>query len=788
METKNSFSWKDLLYQSLSHWKWFVISLFVCLAAVFYKIASSNEIFEVSASLLIKSDDKGSNARQAREAFDIMGIGSLGSNVHNELLTLSSPTLMSEVIEQLRLNEEYKIKSGLKVVNLYKQEPLLVMFSNPGALPLVTSMDIKIIDASNYQIKNLKASSTKHDGVFNVTAGIPINTPVGEIVLSPSQQFSNNYIGKTLSYQRIEASIVADLYVNALQVVIPDREASVISITNRDASIIKSKDIISTLIDVYNKNWEINKNARNKSISDFVDARLEVIANELDDIDRKMSSYMTNNLVTDVSQVSREYFSQNLELNKEIVNYRTQSNIAKSMLASLSDTQGFPTLPANSGLMDNSISQQIQEYNKLIIERSKLLANTNENNSIIIDMTKAVETIRQNVVQSLEGFVKNNDMIVKSLEGQVSLGKSQLSKAPDQARHLANIQREQKIKEELYLFLLEKKEENDMSQAYASDNSQIIVSPHSTYLPIKPNKPLLLFVALMIGLAIPFVILLVKFIFDDVVHSKEDLKELRATYLGNIPNLNNKKRWDRWIKKKNNFEIVVKKNSTNIGNEAFRILRTNLDFINQAGNYKVFITTSLMPGSGKTFTTLNLAASYALKGKKVLVMDVDMRMATASKYFLKTTKHIGIADYLSGYSNDSEEIIIKKSIMDEIDFIPVGTIPPNPAELILSERLKNLIEELRSAYDYIFLDTPPIDVVAESGVIAGFADMALFVVRAGQFPVELLSEINDLYDQKKFKNIVVILNAVKHESGYGYGKYGYGHYGKYGYGHYYTTD
>ena len=769
----------------LSKWKWFVLSVVVCVAACIYKIASSNEIYEVSASVLIKSEDKNVSARQAREAFDMMGLGGMGSNVHNEMLTLSSPTLMTEVIEQLRLNEEYYVKYGLRTVNLYKQEPLLVMFSDPSALPLFTTMDIKILDASNYQVENMKAMGKRHSKVMEVKAGQPVQTPVGEIVISPSQQFSDMFIGKTLHYRRIEASIMADQYVAGLQIAMPDREATVISITNRDASITKSKDLISTLIDAYNKNWEINKNAKNKSISEFVEARLEVIANELDDIDGQVSSYMTTNLVTDVSQVSREYFSQNLELNKEIMNYRTQSNIAKSMLASLNDTQGFLTLPSNSGLMDNSISQQIQEYNKLIMERSKLLANSNENNSIIIDMTKAVETIRQNVVQSLEGFVKNTDMIVKSLEGQVSMGQSHLSKAPDQARHLANIQREQKIKEELYLFLLEKKEENDMSLSFASDNSQIIVAPHSTYIPVRPNRPLLLFVAILLGLAIPFLIITIRALFDNEIHDKSDLEGLRAAYLGEIPLLG-KSRLKGYLRKKEkqHYSVVVQKNSRNIGNESFRILRTNLDFMNQSGRHKIFLTTSLLPGSGKTFITMNLATSYALKGKRVLVMDMDLRMATASKYVPEAAKHSGIADYLSGTDEDYSHIILKDAVIEGLDFIAVGTIPPNPAELILSERLSKLMEELRSKYDYIFLDTPPIDIVAESGVIANFADMALFVVRANQFPKSLLAEINTLCEEKKFKNMVVILNAVKYERKYGYEKYGYN---KYSYGNYYNT-
>lgn len=792
-----SFTWTDLFYGCLTHWKWFVTSLIICSSAAYYKIASSNDIYEASASVLIKTEDKGANARQIREAFNMMGFGGTGSNVHNEMLTLQSPTLMSEVVEKLRLNEIYKIKEGLKNVELYKQEPVLVVFPNPDLLSKIVRMDITVIGHSKYELKNFQSGPQKDSKSIIVKAGNYVETPIGKLLISPSKHFTNAMIGKTIRYTRVDPLIMADSYVAGMKVEIPDREASVINLSTQDASVQKTMDLLTTLIAVYNENWVVSQNAKIKSISDIVDERIAVTIKELNEAEVDISSFMSKNLVPDFEQASKTYFSQTMELNKDLMDYRTQANIAKAMLAALSESE-YITLPANSKLTDSGIISQIQEYNHLILERNKLLTNTNPNNHVVAEMTRSLKVMRDGVEKSLNGLISNTNMIASSLEKQMNTSQQELAKAPNEARQLANVKREQKIKEELYLFLLKKKEENDLSQSFASDNSQIIVKPHSSYMPIGPNKRLIILSSLIIAFIIPIAMLLLKVLFDTTVHTKKDLESLTAPYLGEIPMARRKKRlkylpsWLQtipWKKKKETYNVLVKQNSRNIINESFRILRTKLDFMNKSGQNKVFVVTSIQPGSGKSFISMNLATSYALKGSKVLVIDMDLRRATSSKYVTGTKHMKGVADYLSDTDSAYTDIVIKNAIVNGMDVIPVGTMPPNPAELILSERLSALLGTLREEYDYIFLDCPPIDIVAESAEIARYADMALFVARAGIFPKAMLPEIDELYDKKVFKNMVVMLNGVTEGGHYGYGKYGYG-YGGYGYGskHGYYTE
>lgn len=798
--SNNQFSWRDLFYECIAHWKWFLISAILCLAVAGYKIASSNDIYESTASILIKTEDKNAISRQAHDAFNLLGLGNVGGNVHNELLTLQSPTLMAEVIEQLRLNETFMFRKGLKTVELYKQEPVVIVFENPSELPKVLKMDITVKGPSEFELKNFKAGEIKSRKKVVAKTGGPVQTPVGKLIISPSHNYSDEIVGKTIHYSRVDPLLVADRYVAALNLNMPDREASVINISYSDASVTKTLDLVSTLIETYRKNWLINQNAKISSISELVNDRIRVTVQELNEAEVEISSFMSKNLVSDFSQASSAYFTQNLELDKDIMSYRTQMNIAKSMLNSLSDAE-YLTLPGNSGLADNSIVSQIQEYNRLILEYNKLVANSGPTNSVVIDMTKSLQAIRKGIVQSLEGMITNTEIIISSLEKQKTTSQNRLANTPQEAHSLANVQREQKIKEELYLFLLEKKEENDLSQSFETDNSHIIVAPHSTFLPVAPNKGLIILAALIAAFVLPIVIILLQALFDTCVHTKKDLEKMKASYLGEVPFAYREKKKSflsflsklrPWKEETESCTVLVKKNSRNIINEAFRVLRSRLDFMNKSGESKVFMITSIQPGSGKTFTSMNLAASYALKGSKVLVIDMDLRRASASKYVSESKYGSGLSDFLSSTDDDYKKIIIRDTIIQGLDIIPVGTIPPNPAELILSDRLKSMVADLRKEYDCIFIDCPPIDLVADSDVIAGFADMAIFVIRAGLFEKTWLPEVDELYTKKMFKNMVVLLNGVTDSGHYGYGRYG--HYGYYRYGyysyyhHYYSKD
>ena len=344
---------------------------------------------------------------------------------------------------------------------------------------------------------------------------------------------------------------------------------------------------------------------------------------------------------------------------------------------------------------------------------------------------------------------------------------------------MLSVERQQKVKEELYLYLLQKREENELSQAFTAYNTRVITAPRGSALPTAPNKKNILLVALALGLLVPAVIIFMQENMNTKVRGKKDLENLSVPYLGEIPlYFSNKKKKN----KSSEHAIVVEESNRNIINEAFRVLRSNVDFMkNKNTKQIVFIVTSFNPGSGKSFLSMNIAMSFAIKGKKVLVIDGDLRHGTVSAYVGSPRK--GLSDYLGNKEADWNELLVVDKKFPNLHVIPVGTIPPNPTELLEDGSLATLMQNLRDVYDYIFIDCPPIDIVADTQIIEQYADRTLFVIRAGLLDRSLLPELESIYQEKRFKNLSVILNGTESTGGrYSY-RYGY----SYGYHNGYTS-
>lgn len=382
-------------------------------------------------------------------------------------------------------------------------------------------------------------------------------------------------------------------------------------------------------------------------------------------------------------------------------------------------------------------------------------------------------------MQSVDNLIVSLNTQIRSIRQQEVATTQQLASNPSQAKYLLSVERQQKVKEELYLYLLQKREENELSQAFTAYNTRVITAPRGSALPMAPNKKNILLVAFALGLLVPAVIIFMQENMNIKVRGKKDLENLSVPYLGEIPLYSNNK------KKKNKSQektIVVEEGNRNIINEAFRVLRSNVDFMkNKNTDQKVFVITSFNPGSGKSFFSVNIATSFAIKGKKVLVIDGDLRQGSISAYVGSPKK--GLSDYLGNrVANWNEALVIDKKHAN-LHVLPVGTIPPNPTELLEDEKFATLMQILRNEYDYIFVDCPPIDIVADTQIIEQYADRTLFVVRAGLLDRSLLSELESIYLEKRFKNLSVILNGTESTGGrYSY-RYGY----SYGYHNGYTS-
>lgn len=563
--------------------------------------------------------------------------------------------------------------------------------------------------------------------------------------------------------------MMADSYTQKLRAELGNEDATIINLSIDDASVQKAEDILNTLIEVYNEKWIQDKNQIAVSTSRFIGERLGVIENELGHVDENISNYKSEHLLPDVQAASSLYMSQSAENKKEIQTLTNQLATAQFIRHELGGKEMNQPLPTNSGIANVNIESQIGEYNKMVLDRNRLIANSSEKNPLVKDLGNSMQSMKRTILQSVDNLIVSLNTQIRSIRQQEATTTQQLASNPSQAKYLLSVERQQKVKEELYLYLLQKREENELSQAFTAYNTRMITAPRGSALPTAPNKKNILLVALALGLLVPAVIIFMQENMNTKVRGKKDLENLSVPYLGEIP------LYFRNKKKKNKFSeyaIVVEEGNRNIINEAFRVLRSNVDFMKSKNTeQKVFIETSFNPGSGKSFLSMNIAMSFAIKGKKVLVIDGDLRHGTISAYVGSPKK--GLSDYLGNKEVVWNELLVIDKKYPNLHIIPVGTIPPNPTELLEDGSLATLMQDLRDEYDYIFIDCPPIDIVADTQIIEQYADRTLFVVRAGLLDRSLLPELESIYQEKRFKNLSVILNGTESTGGrYGY-RYGY---------------
>lgn len=754
---------QDLWGMFIPKWYWFATSLFVALATASLYLLSTPNVYTRTAAILIKDDSKNNSPASAMNEFADMGIFKSNTNINNELLTLKSPTLMTEVVKRLGLNEIYTIRRGLKRIELYKSSPILVtyLFDNKKSV----SFDIEVGAQNKFYLSNFIVAGEETGERFEGIIGDSIQTSAGTLAISLTSQYENFFTGSTIQYSKEPADMVADSYTQKLWAELGNEDATIINLSIDDASVQKAEDILNTLIEVYNEKWIQDKNQIAVSTSRFIGERLGVIENELGHVDENISNYKSEHLLPDVQAASSLYMSQSAENKKEIQTLTNQLATAQFIRRELGGKEMNQPLPTNSGIANVNIESQIGEYNKMVLDRNRLIANSSEKNPLVKDLGNSMQSMKRTILQSVDNLIVSLNTQIRSIRQQEATTTQQLASNPSQAKYLLSVERQQKVKEELYLYLLQKREENELSQAFTAYNTRMITAPRGSALPTAPNKKNILLVALALGLLVPAVIIFMQENMNTKVRGKKDLENLSVPYLGEIPLYFRNK-------KKKNYAIVVEEGNRNIINEAFRVLRSNVDFMKSKNTeQKVFIETSFNPGSGKSFLSMNIAMSFAIKGKKVLVIDGDLRHGTVSAYVGSPKK--GLSDYLGNKEVVWNELLVIDKKYPNLHIIPVGTIPPNPTELLEDGSLATLMQDLRDEYDYIFIDCPPIDIVADTQIIEQYADRTLFVVRAGLLDRSLLPELESIYQEKRFKNLSVILNGTESTGGrYGY-RYGY---------------
>lgn len=772
---------QDLWGMYAPKWYWFAVSLFIALAIAVLYLLSTPPIYTRTAAILIKDNSKSNSSTSAMSDFSDLGIFKSNTNINNELLTLKSPTQMIEVVRRLGLNETFTIRRGLKDVDLYKSCPVAVTFLDKTEVPLSFVIEFSSKDA--FTISGFETSGESTGETFSAQIGDSIRTPAGMIVISSGQVPTDAFTETPVRYARENMRNVADAYADALVAELGNEDATIINLSITDVSIRKAEDILNTLIEVYNENWIQDKNQIAVSTSQFISDRLSVIENELGHVDENISSYKSEHLLPDVQAASSLYMAQSAENKKELSALSNQLSTAQYIRRELNAKQLDQPLPTNSGILNANIESLISEYNNLVLDRNRLIANSSEKNPLVKNMASSLQSMQRTIIQSVDNLIVSLNTQIRSIRRQEEATTSRLASNPNQAKYLLSVERQQKVKEELYLYLLQKREENELSQAFTAYNTRLITAPRGSMFPTAPRKMNILLVAFAIGLLLPAVLIFMKENMNTKVRGRKDLENLSVPLIGEIPQYSGtKKRWWRPLNRDRQEmkTIVVNEGNRNIINEAFRVMRSNVDFmVSKDSSRHVFVLTSFNPGSGKSFLSMNIAISFAIKKKRILVIDGDLRHGSISSFIASPDK--GLSDYLGNRIEDWREIIVPYKEYANLHVIPIGTVPPNPTELLEDGKLADLIAALRPEYDYIFIDCPPIDIVADTQIIEKQADRTIFVVRSGLLDRSMLSELETMYTEKRFKSLSMILNGTESTGGrYGY-RYGY----HYGYASYY---
>lgn len=768
---------QDLFYLCLNKWYWFVISLVVTVGVAIIYLLTTPPVYTRSASLLIKEDSKGNSVSDATGVLGDIDIFQTSTNVNNEIQSLQSPAVMLDVVKRLHLDISYYTDGGFYKKVLYGGTcPYSVSFSD---LQDNESVSFTINPSSKGQVKLTDFSHNGEDveGEVRATLNDTADTPVGKLTIKA--------MNDTVTYQapvyitRTGYQDATGAYASNLSVALNDEKSTVVNLMFTDVCTQRAEDVLNTVIAVYNENWIKDKNQIAVSTSQFISERLGVIEQELGNVDENISSYKSEHLLPDVQAAASMYMAQSSETNAQILALNTQLSMARYIRNYLTNaTSKKQLLPANSGIESPGIEQQIANYNSTQLRRNDLVANSSEKNPLVVDMDQSLENMRHAIVTSIDNHITTLNTQLRSLQQSEQQTTARIAANPTQGKYLLSVERQQKVKEALYLFLLQKREENELSQAFTAYNTRIITPPSGSMIPTAPVKKNIALVAIAIGLLIPVVIIFICENMNTKVRGRKDLESLSLPFVGEIPLAASGKKKDETTK-----SIVITQGNRDIINEAFRVLRTNLEFMLDTKSddmASVTLFTSFNPGSGKTFLTMNTAAAFSLKGKRVLVIDGDMRHGSASAYLGSHYK--GLSDYLGKRENGLDNLIHENLDCPGFFLLPAGTIPPNPTELLAEPLFKETIEQLRGHYDYIFIDCPPIDIVADTQIIEKLADRTIFVVRAGLLERDMLPELQRMHDEKRFKNMALLLNGTEgggNRYGYRYGyKYGY----KYGYG------
>lgn len=792
---ESSFNLYEIIFKYLVYWPWFVASVIICLVLAFVYLRYQAPVYNVTASVLIKEQDPRSRAMSANsgalEALQSMGGFSMTNNFDNEVEILKSRTLIKKVVTHLGLY----ISTGEErffgyARPLYQTSPVGVYMAPEEAEQLEAGMKLRLTYTQDNRLTvkaeyELNEEEETLEKTFDKLPAV-LPTPVGILSFTINDSILNEWRQtKTESIQLITSvgspTSIAKGYANNLAVEAISKTTTIAQISLRNTSRQRASDFINCLVAYYNQDANDEKNEVAMKSAEFIEDRIRIINEELGSTETQLADFKQKSGLTDLTSDAQLALQENSKYEQQRIENQTQIRLVEFLRDYINNPANTDeVIPANVGLQDQDLSKVIDQYNTLLIERKRLLRTSSENNPAVINMNTGIEATRHNVQTTVASVLKGLQITKADIERQARKFEGRISSAPQQEKEFLSIARQQEIKAQLYIMLLQKREENAITLAATATNGRIIEEALPDKDPVSPRKKVIALAALLLGLAIPVGVVYLRDLLKYKIENRDDVERITSVgILAELPKCT----------KPEHGAIVVRENKNDIMEETFRGLRTNLLFM-LGKTDKVVLFSSTQPGEGKSFVAGNTAVSLAFLGKKVIVVGMDIRKPGLNKVFNLSRRAEGITNYLSDPDNvNLFDMIQRSDISPNLDILPGGPVPPNPTELVARDVLDHAIDLLKSRYDYVILDTAPIGMVTDTTIIGRVADMCVYVCRADVTPKAGYEYINVLKNEHKFPKLATVINGIdmskrKNSYGYGYGKkYGYSKGYGYGYGY-----